>query len=62
LIEISIIIGELNVVKKAGGVRRGYVLEATSIRIGYKGNLRIDLGPKVGKTVFSGINLRRANQ
>ncbi|MDB4757440.1 PQQ-binding-like beta-propeller repeat protein [Akkermansiaceae bacterium] len=56
------IIDELNVVEKAGGVRRGYVLEATSVRIGDEGNLRIDLGPKTGKTVLSGINLRRANQ
>lgn len=56
------IIGELNVVEKAGGVRRGYVLEATSVSIGEGGNLRIDLGQKTGKTVLSGINLRRANQ
>ncbi|MDB4478638.1 malectin, partial [Akkermansiaceae bacterium] len=56
------IIDELNVVEKAGGIRRGYVLEATSVRIGDEGNLRIDLGPKTGKTVLSGINLRRANQ
>jgi hypothetical protein len=56
------IIGELNVVEKAGGVRRGYVLEAASVSIGGEGNLRIDLGPKTGKTVLSGINLRRSNQ
>ena len=56
------IIGELNVVEKARGVRRGYVLETTSVSIGDEGNLRIDLGPKTGKTVLSGINLRRANQ
>ncbi|MDC0291185.1 malectin, partial [Akkermansiaceae bacterium] len=56
------IIDELNVVEKAGGVRRGYVLEATSVSIGDEGNLRIDLIPKTGKTVLSGINLRRANQ
>jgi hypothetical protein len=55
-------IGELNFGEKAGGVRRGYVLEATSVRIRDEGNLRIDLGPKTGKTVLSGINLRRANQ
>ena len=56
------IIGDLNVVKEAGGVRKGYVLEATSVGIGKEGNLRIDLGPKTGKTVLSGIKLRRADQ
>lgn len=56
------IIGDLNVVKEAGGVRKGYVLEATSVRIGNEGNLRIDLSPKTGKTVLSGIKLRRSDQ
>jgi hypothetical protein len=50
---------ELNVVRKAGGVRKGCVLEVDSVSIGEDGKLRIDLQPKEGETVLSGIELRR---
>jgi hypothetical protein len=48
------IIGELNVVEKAGGVRRGYVLEATSVSIGEEGNLGLISGRKLGRPFFPG--------
>ncbi len=51
--------GGLDVVREAGGVRKGHVLELASVGVGDDGNLRIDLRPKAGETVLSGIELRR---
>lgn len=51
--------GDLDVVKKAGGVRKGYVLEVASIAVGDNGKFQIDLRPEAGETVLSGIELRR---
>ncbi len=49
----------LDVVREAGGVRKGHVLEVASVGVGDDGNLRIDLRPKAGETVLSGIELQR---
>ena len=48
------IIDELNVVEKAGGVRRGYVLEATSVSIGMKEISGLILFRKLGRPFFLG--------
>ena len=55
------VVGSLDVVKMAGGVRKGYVLEVASVAVGDDGKLRIDLRPEAGETVLSGIALRRVN-
>ena len=53
--------GGLDVVREAGGVRKGYVLEVASVGVGADGNLRIDLRAEGGETVLSGIELRRVD-
>ena len=53
--------GGLDVVREAGGVRKGYVLEVASVGVGADGNLRIDLRAEAGETVLSGIELRRVD-
>jgi hypothetical protein len=52
----------LDVVKEAGGVRKGHVLEVGSVGVGDDAILRIDLRPEAGETVLSGIELRRVDQ
>jgi hypothetical protein len=51
--------GGLDVEGKAGGVRKGYVIELASAHVADDGNLRIDLRPESGETILSGIELRR---
>ena len=53
---------DLDVVKLAGGVRRGYLLEVAPVSVGDDGILRIDLQAKSGETVLSGVKLRRVGE
>ncbi|MFT6178426.1 MAG: hypothetical protein ACJAQT_001272 [Akkermansiaceae bacterium] len=53
------IAGSLDVVREAGGVRKGYILEVPSVGVAAAGKLQIDLHPEAGETVLSGIELRR---
>ena len=50
---------DLDVVRAAGGVRKGYLLEVPSVAVREDGNLKIDLQVKSGETVLSGVELRR---
>jgi hypothetical protein len=53
--------GGLDVVKEAGGVLKGYLLEISSVDVEDDGKLQIDLRPEAGETVLSGIELRRVS-
>ena len=50
---------DLDVVRAAGGVRKGYLLEVPSVTVSEDGNLKINFEVKSGETVLSGVELRR---